>query len=143
MDHSWWCLEELKMNTEVGEMEMKKMIVIGVLAMSVLFPMTSQAGNPTCSGKVTTVEVAGNGSVYATVKGSSGTLASGQFCRLLQNAGEYTPESCKATFALLTNAHATGKEITIWFRSEKFVSCSSSWGTLWNQGLYHMRVKEN
>ncbi|WHI52876.1 hypothetical protein P3339_08965 [Microbulbifer sp. MLAF003] len=127
---------------------LKKYIVNpGKLAMlGFIFATGSAYSGTECTGKVTSVEVAANGNVNAGIKdsGNGTNFHSVALCRVTEDIeGGFKQESCKVAFSLLTTAHVTGKNVTLWFDEEKFSSCSQSWGEIWSQGLYHIRLKEN
>ncbi|WP_444889974.1 hypothetical protein [Microbulbifer sp. DLAB2-AA] len=117
-----------------------------VILPGLLFASGAAYSGTECTGKVTTVEIALNGNVNASIKdsGSGTNFHSVALCRITEDLeGGFKQESCKAAFSLLTTAHATGKSVTLWFSEDKFSSCSQSWGEIWSQGFYHLRLKES
>ncbi|WP_157954069.1 hypothetical protein [Microbulbifer sp. A4B17] len=117
-----------------------KILLLGCLLASV----NAYSDSQTCTGDVSTVEVAANGNIHASIKDSTGdtNFHSVGICRVTEDVGEFAVESCKAALTLLTTAHATGREVTLWFREDQFSSCTQSWGEVWSQGVYHLRLKE-
>ncbi|WP_444909262.1 hypothetical protein [Microbulbifer sp. TRSA005] len=114
------------------------------MLLGLIFASGSAYSGTECTGKVTTVEIALNGNVNASIidSGSGTNFHSVALCRITENLeGGFKQESCKAAFSLLTTAHATGKSVTLWFNEDKFSSCSQSWGEIWSQGFYHLRLK--
>ncbi|AWF80683.1 hypothetical protein BTJ40_07560 [Microbulbifer sp. A4B17] len=122
-------------------MNNRKILLLGFFLASV----NTYSDSQTCTGNVTTVEVAANGNIHASIQDSGGdtNFHSVGICRVTETVGEFAEESCKAALTLLTTAHATGKEVTLWFREDQFSSCTQSWGEVWSQGVYHLRLKEN
>lgn len=107
-----------------------------------VFSVSSLAfSNPTCSGKVTRVSMAGNGNVHATVKNGGGTnLTDVVFCSVSTTTGNFKGETCKGLMSLLLSASAMEKNVILWFQSASFTSCEQSWMDLNSIGFYHFRI---
>ena len=129
---------------------MKKSILTAIIILTTIavsIPVFAGPNTP-CTGKVSSVNVNKNGSLYATIKnGSNVELNSIYLCNVTREVDEFTPESCRSAHSLATAALLSGKNITIYF-DQNGVSCSgASWSDYHNAGpnhtkMYHIKLNE-
>jgi len=104
---------------------MKKSTFAVVLLSMALLTMPAYA-NYTCQGLVNFVNVYSNGQVTVTVPGQSPQI---YLCSLTANFGNgWTPESCKAAYAILLTAKLSGQHVAMEF-NDNFTCSSPEVGT--------------
>jgi len=105
---------------------MKKcLVIVVVLAISTL-SLPAYAGVYSCTGTVTTLEVASccGGVVYVSGAGGLNTVA---ICTLNGGSGNFNADSCKAAYATLLAAKLQGLTVSIAFSDT--LTCSTQPGS--------------
>lgn len=110
-----------------------------VIACAVLTALSAQAqATYTCNGAVKGVSVEPtSGDVLAESIGTS--MSWPRFCSLRQDSNGITIAGCKAVYASLLTAQASGRSVTVWINGPSS-SCAalSSWQFV--EGFYFLRI---
>jgi hypothetical protein len=106
---------------------MKKYLVVVVMLVSMAVVAGAQSVYP-CTGTVTSIAVATDGSVNVVVSGGPTGLS---LCQIgvASSGNGWTAESCKAAYATLLAARLSGLSATIWFQPDG-LTCSTQ--PAWN-----------
>lgn len=111
-----------------------------VIAAIVLAALSAQAqATYTCSGAVKGVSVEPtSGDVLARSIGTA--MSWPRFCSLRQDRNGITPAGCKAVYASLLTAQASGRSVTVWVNGPS-ASCEalSSWHFV--EGFYFLEIE--
>ena len=142
-------LNALDLNSAINQCSSKRDVIfleyimkkILTLLGGMLVSVNAYSANPTCAGKISGVSISTSGGVYASIKsGTTTNLLDVQFCELNSTEGDYSGESCKGILSLLMAGEAMDKTAILWFKAESFASCSQSWKSLKDFGLYYFKV---
>lgn len=85
----------------------------------------------TCTGPVTGLSLSNGGVV--TISGFNG-IVDGYLCQIGASANNVSSDTCKAMYARLLIAEATGKSLTLYFNDSLTCSTQPNWG--WLSGFY-------
>jgi hypothetical protein len=96
-------------------------------ALLTLLGVTSAHAAYFCTGTVTSVAVATNGTV--TVTGIQG-LESAALCNITGTANSITPELCRTIYATLLTAKLTNRPVTFAYNDALSCSTHPAWGVL-------------
>lgn len=110
-----------------------KVALASLVALSPLGALASY----TCTGPVASLGIWDNGDVAYSLSGSQWTQVH-MICNLHAPFNAVTVESCKAFYATLLTARATGQQVTAWYRDDG-LTCSTQPG--WNEvkSLYFLQ----
>lgn len=87
----------------------------------------------TCSGPVTQLSIRNDGAVNISVGG----ITNGYLCQIGATTNGVGPDTCKAMYAQLLIAEATGRSMTLYFNpSGTITSCSAQVPYAWLAGFY-------
>jgi hypothetical protein len=91
---------------------MKRYLAFFVVLLIVSVTLPAFAGTYTCTGTVTNLNVYYNNQITLSVPGQSPQI---YLCSLTANFGNWTPDSCKAAYALLLSATLSGRQVLMEF----------------------------
>ena len=107
-----------------GRRKMKKYIVAVVLLSITLVTMPASASTYVCSGTITYLGLGGNGVAV----GGPGGMPIIFACKVdAMSANGYTPEVCKATYAMLLAAKLSGQPVQIEFSDNLTCATQPVW----------------
>lgn len=108
-----------------------------IISLALLFTSTTALGGVyICSGTVRGVAIDSGGDVLSE---SIGTVLWPRLCNVRATANGVVPEACKAMYASLLVAQASGKTVTFWI-NDPVTSCATLPQWQFMTGLYFLRV---
>jgi hypothetical protein len=100
---------------------MKHVVIVTLLVGTLILAAPASAATYYCTGTVNQLSVTSTGAVALV---GAGGINSGYVCRLGSTSSNgYTPDACKAAYATLLVARATGQPVTLAFNDN--LTCST------------------
>lgn len=106
------------------------------MAFALIFAAPTALAGYTCTGAARGVAIDVGGDVLVE---SIGPLLWPRLCNVRTSANNVAPEACKAIYASLLTAQASGKTVTVWV-SDTGTTCTSLAQWQYVAGFYFLRV---
>jgi len=114
---------------------MKAHLALAVVFLMVLVTIPASASTYWCTGTVTNLNTYSDGTITLSVPGQSPQI---YLCNLTSNFGNWTPNGCKAAYALLLSAKLSGLQVEMGFNDT--FTCSNPEVGAQGTGAYSVTI---